>query len=343
MPKRIAIVCTARPSWAKLKPVVTALHDAGLDVDLIGAAYALTHGRGAVVDPDFQPTTTLTAALDANTGESSALTTGLLTLQLAQHFRRVPPALVIINHDRHEVLAGAIAASYQHVPILHLGGGEQSGNIDDKVRDANSALSDYHAVATELSRRRLLAMGHATDRVVVTGCPSIDLCREALSEPPITLCELQTYGTGAVVNPSQPFSLVLHHPTTDHPDSYVEELAEAIALAHEHGQVIVFWPGADEGMDAGRKYLTTRHDVRLIRSLPPDRYLRLLSQAAFAVGNSSSLVREASYFGTPRLILGDRQRGREGSTPPYPGPCTLYGDGYAAQKIAELCQQIVGR
>ena len=36
-----------------------------------------------------------------------------------------------------------------------------------------------------------------------------------------------------------------------------------------------------------------------------------LSNAACAVGNSSSFIREGSYLGTPAVLVGNRQQGRE--------------------------------
>jgi UDP-N-acetylglucosamine 2-epimerase len=142
------------------------------------------------------------------------------------------------------------------------------------------------------------------------------------------------------------------HPVTTHPETAAADLAWAIRETYPdlgagvgNPPVVIFWPGGDTGHDAAAKWLRIHApaNARLLRTLPPRRFLRLLSQATVAVGNSSALVREASYYGTPRLILGDRQQGREGATPPYPGPCTLYGDGHAAPRIAALVRQIVVR
>jgi UDP-N-acetylglucosamine 2-epimerase len=74
------------------------------------------------------------------------------------------------------------------------------------------------------------------------------------------------------------------------------------------------------------------------------------------VGNSSSFVRDAGYFGTPVVLVGNRQEGREhdlhvvGALSAADAvetairrqlahgryaPSTLYGDGYVSQRIAE--------
>src|SRR5262245_9210283 len=95
--------------------------------------------------------------------------------------------------------------------------------------------------------------------------------------------------------------------------------------------------------------------LRTITNLSPDDYLRVLANAACAIGNSSSFVRDAGYFVTPIVLLGNRQEGRETDvhvTPAPPltpnvvaaikaqlnhgryAPSTLYGDGYVSQRIA---------
>jgi UDP-N-acetylglucosamine 2-epimerase len=45
-------------------------------------------------------------------------------------------------------IATAIAASYQHIPLCHIQGGEVTGSIDDKVRNAVTQLADVHCVST---------------------------------------------------------------------------------------------------------------------------------------------------------------------------------------------------
>jgi UDP-N-acetylglucosamine 2-epimerase len=96
-------------------------------------------------------------------------------------------------------------------------------------------------------------------------------------------------------------------------------------------------------------------------NLPPDDYLSVLANAACAVGNSSSFVRDASYFGTPVVLVGNRQEGRETDqhvTRVVPGAAeirraisaqlahgryersTLYGDGYVAAHVAQKLAEI---
>ena len=334
---RIAVVLTARPSWAKLQPVVEALRaEPDVTVDLIATAYALIHRFGSVSD-DCEPDATLWTAVDGNTLETSALTTALVTQSCASYFRVTRPDVVLVCADRHETLGVCIAASYQNIPLLHLQGGETSGNIDHKVRWANSMLSDAHAVATLEAGEALVKAGCTW--VEHTGCPSIDVALAAQYDSRVTLGELDLHGTGAAVDPEQPFTLLLHHPETERPESAADQMESALVTAGEIGlPVIAFWPGADAGVSESAKVLRVMSGLRLVRQLRPRRFLRLLGQATHAVGNSSALIREASALGIPRTILGDRQNGR-----PYTQHASdLYGDGQATPRIVDMVKRMVG-
>jgi UDP-hydrolysing UDP-N-acetyl-D-glucosamine 2-epimerase len=346
MSHRLTVIVSARPSWAKLQPVCEALTAIGQPFELIACAYAVTHAHGGVLDvmrEDGYDPTVMHAAIDAATLETSALTTGLLLTRLTGYFATTHPSGVVICADRHETISAAIAAAYQNIPVLHLQGGETSRNIDRKVRAANTALSDWHAVSNADAYGRVVQAGAHIDRVFICGCPSIDVARLAKDDPPLTREELDRHGTGASIDPQQPFTILMHHPSTEHPERAGDEWIDAYVTAHEacpDRPMVIFWPGADAGADESAKVMRRAQPwehARLIRSLPPRRFLKLLSQCALAVGNSSALIREGSYFGIPRIILGDRQRGRMWTK----DPSTLYGDGYAAQRIAALCQQMV--
>lgn len=53
--------------------------------------------------------------------------------------------LLIILGDRYEMMAVAIAAAMQRIPILHLHGGEVTyGNYDEFIRHSITKMSQYH-------------------------------------------------------------------------------------------------------------------------------------------------------------------------------------------------------
>jgi UDP-hydrolysing UDP-N-acetyl-D-glucosamine 2-epimerase len=313
---RVCVILTARPSWAKLEPVCRALKAMpDVELQLVCCASALLERYGKVVEvvkaQGYPVAAEVWSTYEGANLLTSAKETGGLLSDLSGVLQRLQPDVVCVCADRHEVLAAAQSAAYLHLPLVHLQGGERSGSIDDKIRDAITQLADYHCVATERAKYRVYGLTGALDRVFNTGCPSIDLAKEALSQPPVTVEELG--GAGAPIDLSQPFAVVLQHPVTEEADQAAADFDHTLGLLRWcEMPTLAFWPGQDAGAEAMSKVLRGYQDtVHTVRNLPPVRFLRLLTQAAVLIGNSSAGIREASYLGVPVINLGTRQHGRE--------------------------------
>jgi UDP-hydrolysing UDP-N-acetyl-D-glucosamine 2-epimerase len=365
---RIAVIVTARPSWAKLQPVCEALRATpGVELQILACASALLERYGKVVDvieaQGFSIAERVYSVYEGENLETSAKESGALATALASVLRSVRPGCVVVCADRHEVLAAALAAAYLHIPLVHLQGGEQTGSIDDKVRDAITALADYHFTATEQAKYRVYSLTGALDRIWHVGCPSIDMAVRALSEPPVTGAELG--GAGPAVALDQPFLLVLQHPDTRWADQAEHEMRETLFACYQFSRTIptvVFWPGQDAGAAGISKAIRQQPGLHTVRNLPPNRFLRLLTQCAVLIGNSSAGIREASYLGVPVVNVGLRQHGRERgpnvidvpageeeaiaraiaqqlARGRYPS-CETYGRGDAGRRIAEVLVEV---
>src|SRR6202040_3192541 len=155
-----------------------------------------------------------------------------------------------------------------------------------------------------------------------------------------------------------PFLLVVFHSITTSYGGEGEEVGQILeALERLQTQTIMLWPNIDAGADHISKAIRMFRDrvgpawMRTLTNLSPEHYLELLAKVSCAIGNSSSFVRDAGYFGTPVVLVGDRQEGREidhhvSVTSPAAGqiarsirkqlkhgpyePSTLYGDGFVA-------------
>lgn len=315
---RVAVILTARPSWAKLSPVVGALVNRGVEVQMIVCASALLERYGKVSDVVRREyphvgITEVYSTYEGSTLETSAKETGALCSELASLLPRLRADAAVVCADRHEVLGAAQAVSYLNVPLVHLQGGERSGSIDDKVRDSITALADIHCVATKRAAMRVYGLTGRHEGIVVTGCPSLDIAKQALSDPFVTREELDHRGTGEYVDPLFPFVMVMQHPVTGEVEKAGMQM-KATLRAVECYPSIIFWPGQDAGQEQSSQAIRTapgRSQWRFIKSLAPERFLRLLSQADVLIGNSSAGIREASFLGTPVVNVGSRQFGRE--------------------------------
>lgn len=364
---RVAVILTARPSWAKLEPVCRALKARPeVDLQIIACASALLERYGKVVDVVKQQGYAIAAECwTVHEGENlitSAKETGALLSELCGVLQRMRSDCVVVCADRHEVLAAAQAGSYLHVPTIHMQGGEHTGSIDDKVRDAITQLADCHCVCTERAKYRVYGLTGDWAHIYNTGCPSIDLAKQTRSEPPVTAEEL--HGTGPQMDLARPFLIVLQHSVTSEAYAAGDQMRMTLeAVCQIPLPRIVFAPGEDAGANlVGRAIREWRHThpertMYTVKNFPPTRFLRLLAQCACMVGNSSAGIRESAFLGVPVVNLGSRQLGRERGPNvvdvpheteaivqavtqqiahgPY-SSSTIYGSGTAGEEIAEV-------
>src|SRR5688572_4587821 len=112
---KVAVILTARPSWAKLEPVCRALR-ARPDVELqiIACASALLERYGKVVEvvqnQGYAIAAEVYSVYEGETLLTSAKETGGLTSALGDALSRLRPDAAVVCADRHEVLGAAIAA-----------------------------------------------------------------------------------------------------------------------------------------------------------------------------------------------------------------------------------------
>ena len=113
-------------------------------------------------------------------------------------------------------MSAAIAASYQNIKIAILQGGENTGNIDQKVRYSVTALSDFHFTSTKFAFKNLKKFNDLKN-VYFTGCPSIDLCKKVENNSRSKLAAIfKNYrGVGLPVNIMQNYLIIMYHPVTN--------------------------------------------------------------------------------------------------------------------------------
>ncbi|MEL7163499.1 MAG: UDP-N-acetylglucosamine 2-epimerase, partial [Bacteroidota bacterium] len=138
MPQRkVAVVVTARPSYSRVKTALRAIDEhPELELQLIVAASALLERYGTAVRymerDGFQIAARVFNVLEGENLTAQAKTTGLGIMELSSVFANLHPDVVVTVADRFETMATAIAASYMNIPLVHIQGGEVTGNIDEK-------------------------------------------------------------------------------------------------------------------------------------------------------------------------------------------------------------------
>ncbi len=278
-------------------------------------------------------------AVDGDDLAKMPKTVGLGAIEITTVLEVLKPDAVITIADRFETMATAIAASYLNIPLIHIQGGEVSGTIDNKVRNAITQLSDYHFPATSEALSNIVGM-RGIWNVFNYGCPSMDLLvddevvreyriirkygklsyHESMNkvglEANVLNAKLNCIGTGDEINFAERYMIVMLHPDTVNPFSE-KELSEFVRFVHTSPlQKVIFWnnidPGGERIAKAWRiedaKY--SGSNTRFIRHIEPEDFGILLSLSSCIIGNSSAGIREATFMGTPSISVGWRQDGR---------------------------------
>jgi bifunctional UDP-N-acetylglucosamine 2-epimerase / N-acetylmannosamine kinase len=373
--RKICVVITARPSYSRVKTALIAIDKhPKLKLQLILAGSSLLQRYGDVSkiieDDGFVVSEKIYNILEGESQNSMAKTTGLAIMELATAFANLKPDAVITIADRFETIATSIASSYQNIPLIHIQGGEVTGNIDEKVRHANTKLADIHFVASENARERVIKMGENPLKVFNTGCPSIDLAKIVAENPSLDFDPLAKYsGVGPDIKWKDGYIVVMHHPvTTEFNDStkHVKSLLSVIDSLNV--PTFWFWPNVDAGSDGTssgiRQYreINNPENIHFFKNVEPNEFLKLIINSKCLIGNSSVGIRESSLLGIPVVNIGSRQnkrhRGKNVKDCAYDSasilktirqqleygklypPEFIYGDGNAGEKIAELLSDI---
>ena len=375
MKRNVCVVITARPSYSRIRSALEAIKQhPDLTLQLVVAASALLdrYGRADHVmeKEGFTIDRRVYMILEGENPITSAKSTGLGLAELATVFSDLQPDVVVTIADRFETMATAVCAAYMNIPLVHVQGGEITGSIDEKVRHAVTKLADTHFVSTPKAAERVIRMGERPDRVHITGCPSIDLAKQAIEHPTLSIESLfERYGgVGSRFDVTKGYLVVMQHPvTTEYEQSrrHIEETLHAIRELNR--PTLWFWPNVDAGSDGTstgiRAFRENHHlpHIHFFKNMRPEDFIQVLHHSQCLVGNSSVGIRECAFLGTPVINIGSRQNGRDRgenvldigyhrkdiieaiekqiATGKYPSD-SLYGTGDAGQTIANLLPHI---
>jgi len=368
--KKIAVVTVGRSDFGIYRPILRRMmDDPALEPSLIVTGGHLDEKTGRTVSFIEEEGWPIAAQVPVDnvpdTADGVVRLMGSILHGMSEALVKCMPDMMLVLGDRYDMFAAALAAVPFNIPIAHIHGGELTeGAIDDQFRHALTKMSHLHFAATNEYARRIIQMGEEPWRVTVCGAPGLDninemdwLDRAALSET------LQLELTRDPL-------LVTYHPVTrqwDHTNEQIDVLLDA--LADVDHPLIFTYPNTDMGnrkiIDAIQRFAGKRVNTIAVSNLGTRRYFSLMKIAAALVGNSSSGIIEAASFGLPVVNVGVRQQGRtqgrnvintpdevdsiraalqqalsSGFREDLRGMENPYGDGHAAERIAECLKEV---
>ncbi len=317
--RKIVFVITARASLPRIRTVISSCKkDKSLLVSIVVAASMISNKYGNVHDKlknfGFDYDWLINSLHDDERISSQPKTTGNMICELATFFENSKPDAVVTIADRYETIATAIASSYMNIPLIHILGGEVTGNIDEKVRHSITKLADFHFVSNKDSYERVLKMGENKQNIFNTGCPSIDVAKESKL---IKLHDIKLNGVGPKIDLRDPYVVVLQHSDTNRFEQSRHDVNILLkAIKKLNCQVIWFWPNPDAGTSSlaegirSFRELDDVENIHFLKHLDDMKFLKLIGNSKCLIGNSSVGIRECAYLGVPVVNIGFRQENR---------------------------------
>lgn len=313
---RIDYLTGSRADFGLMLPSLRAL-DAAADFDcrIVATAQHLAPGYGNTI-ADIEVTGLEIAArievpLSGEDGREMALAMAAELRGLTEFWSADRPDAVMLLGDRGEMLAGALAAMHLAIPVIHVGGGERSGTLDESFRHAITKLAHVHLCSTALAADRIIRMGEWPEMVRTIGAPGLVGIGE-LAAAPFSYRDRFGFPEDSKV------ALVIYHPVVQEAQQAGAQAQAVIEAVRAAGFCqVILRPNSDAGGKAISVMLDRYKgnvDIQVVDHLPRQDYLAAIREADILVGNSSSGIIESASLGTPCLNIGTRQNGRERNT-----------------------------
>jgi UDP-N-acetylglucosamine 2-epimerase (hydrolysing) len=312
MKKKILIVTASRADYGKLKNVILYLQKDKTfctRVFVTGMHNLKLYGKtvGEIITDKIKGIETYNNQISNRLKKKSDLILAKTINGFNSVLFKFRPNLVIIHGDRIESLACSISCILNNFVIAHIEGGEVSGTVDEMIRHAVSKLSHIHFVSNQKAKKRLLQMGENAKSIFVVGSPDVDLI---LSKKLPSLTKVKKrYG----INFKNYAIAILHPVTTDLKNLQKNVDIFFSSLVESGRKYIIIYPNNDSGSSIILKKIykiQKNKNFRIFPSIRFEFFLTLLKKADFIIGNSSSGIMEAPYYGTPTINLGNRQNRR---------------------------------
>ncbi|MCX7676164.1 MAG: UDP-N-acetylglucosamine 2-epimerase (non-hydrolyzing) [Alteraurantiacibacter sp.] len=315
-PLRILTVFGTRPEAIKLFPLVHALEADPRFVSRVcvsgqhrGMLYQVLSISGIVPHHDLavmQPGQTL-----------DELTARLVT-GIGRVIDTERPDRVVVQGDTATAMAGALAAYYRKIPVVHVEAGLRSHNIyhpwpEEVNRKIIGAIAALHCAPTMASRDALLAENVPAETVHVTGNTVIDalhwITAKIAADPLLAggLAELEARFAGKRI-----IGVTTHR--RENFGKGMQAIAAAVRRLAKRPDVAVIFPvhlnpkvGGGGGGELGGIA-----NVAMLEPLDYPHFARLLSLAYLMLTDSGGVQEEAPALGKPVLVMRETTERPEG-------------------------------
>jgi UDP-N-acetylglucosamine 2-epimerase (non-hydrolysing) len=305
--REVHLVGGTRPEAVKLAPVALAMREAGLLTPiLLASGQHPTMVTQALAAFDLEPDITL--QVERATGSQAELLTAMIR-ELDELWSVRTPAAVIVQGDTTTSLAGALAAFWRRIPVVHLEAGLRSGDLESPFPEEGNRrlvaqVAALHLAPTPLAAMNLLDEKIPVTDVLITGNTVVDATLAvAARRLPFENADVAAARAGS----TNRLVLVTAHRRESWGEPLDRILSAVKELIARYDDIDVILPShpnpaVREQVDAA---LAGVERVTVTDPLPYPDLARLLSEAYLVLTDSGGIQEEAPSFGVPALVLRD--------------------------------------
>lgn len=312
MIKKILFVTATRAEFGKIKATIEKLNKFKkyqVTIIVTGMHMISKYGNTYLEVKNFFPKNKKIYFSNQEKGQTQDIILSNTIKKISPILKKISPDLIILHGDRVEALAVAIAGSFNNFLIAHIEGGEISGTIDEHIRHSVSKLSHIHFVSNHSAKKRLIQLGEIKKNIFITGSPETDTMSSKIL--PLLSKVKKRYNIHF-----KKYSILIYHPVTGERTNKIKSDLNILfkIVKNAKKNFVIIYPNNDPGSDLIINIYKTKFrklkNIKIFRSIRFEYFLSLLKNADCIIGNSSSGVREAPFYGVPSIDLGSRQMNR---------------------------------
>ncbi|WP_426978399.1 non-hydrolyzing UDP-N-acetylglucosamine 2-epimerase [Pseudarthrobacter sp. O4] len=218
------------------------------------------------------------------------------------------PDVVIVQGDTTTSTAGAIAAFYHGIPVVHVEAGLRSGDLfspfpEEANRKITSQIASLHLAPTSVSKANLVAEGIDPANIVITGNSVIDALLTTVGKQiPFTDPQLEELAASG-----RKILLVTTH-RRENQGGAMQGVGRALArIAEAEPDLMIVLPAHKNPVvrEAVLPAVAGLSNVIVTEPLAYGEFTRMLSLAHIVLTDSGGVQEEAPSLGKPVLVMRD--------------------------------------
>ena len=367
----ILIIVGTRPEGIKMLPIYQVLRRENIPVLLVSTGQHTT-----LLDEVFEvfgiyPDIDL--ALGEPNQDLSELTQKVVGA-CKQLYQKYKPSIVLVEGDTTTVMAAGLVAFYQRIPLGHVEAGLRTGDIyqpypEELNRKIIGLIADYHFAPTSLPVANLLSEGVNRNSIFCTGNTVVDafrIIKEKIKNNELLIRDdLKT-----VIEQKRQEGKTIVLLTAHRRESFNGGIERILTTVKECAQefpdlffIYPYHPNPNVIQAIKTVGLNNCPHIYMTEPLKYKDFVYVLSAVDFVMTDSGGVQEEAISLGRPTIVLREKTERIEGiwegiahlaGTDPHKiksaikeytttqhAPNSLYGDGFAAEKIVRILKNNV--